>query len=218
MKNAYRILTFDGGGLRSIFSARLVSRILKERPDFLDKVDMIAGNSGGSIVACGLAAGYSPEEIVSFFKEDGPNIFKTSFTNKLKGFFGVLGAKYEGEPRQRVFEKYFSGKKLSTIEGKTLLLTAFDLKHNSGRWKPVSFHNYKGSPTIDYSLTDCLMASTAAPTYFPIARAGNTRYIDGGVWANNPSLPAYSEAINTWYGKQDHKNVILLNIGSIASK
>jgi patatin-like phospholipase/acyl hydrolase len=40
------------------------------------------------------------------------------------------------------------------------------------------------------------MATTAAPTYFPpaVIKTGSA-YADGGLWANNPAICAYAEAV-----------------------
>ena len=44
-------------------------------------------------------------------------------------------------------------------------------------------------------VSDAVLASCAAPTYFdPVVIAGKYRLADGGLWANNPSLVAAIEA------------------------
>jgi len=45
-------------------------------------------------------------------------------------------------------------------------------------------------------IVDVLMASSAAPSYFPpiTPKASDRTYVDGGVWANSPSLAAVIEA------------------------
>ena len=40
-----------------------------------------------------------------------------------------------------------------------------------------------------------MTASTAAPTYFPHRQIGDSAYVDGGVWAADPSMLAVAEAI-----------------------
>lgn len=49
-----RIMTFDGGGLRSIFSTRILQQRLMSTPSLIDKTDMLAGTRGGAIVAAAL--------------------------------------------------------------------------------------------------------------------------------------------------------------------
>lgn len=58
-------------------------------------------------------------------------------------------------------------------------------------------------------LIDCLLASTAAPTYFPIHKG----FTDGGVVANTPSMCALAQAINVKYGNTDIENIVLLSVG-----
>ena len=45
-------------------------------------------------------------------------------------------------------------------------------------------------------MVDIAMATSAAPLYFPAARVDGHRLIDGGVWANNPSVVAIAEAVS----------------------
>lgn len=53
------------------------------------------------------------------------------------------------------------------------------------------------------------MASTAAPTYFPVYNG----FTDGGVIANNPSMCALAQAINVKYGNADVHDIVLLSVG-----
>lgn len=46
------------------------------------------------------------------------------------------------------------------------------------------------------SMVDVALATSAAPLYFRAARVDGHRLIDGGVWANNPSVVAIAEAIS----------------------
>jgi patatin-like phospholipase/acyl hydrolase len=47
-----------------------------------------------------------------------------------------------------------------------------------------------------YRVVEVLMATTAAPTYFPHAVIDEgSAYVDGGLWANNPSMVAIAEAL-----------------------
>ncbi|PRP74882.1 hypothetical protein PROFUN_15786, partial [Planoprotostelium fungivorum] len=59
------------------------------------------------------------------------------------------------------------------------------------RWFPEYFHNFDSSDNADTLLADACLRSAAAPTYFPIYQG----YVDGGVFANNPSLAAITSCI-----------------------
>ncbi len=42
----------------------------------------------------------------------------------------------------------------------------------------------------EVSLLDAALATSAAPTYFPMHTINNKRFVDGGLVANNPSMHA----------------------------
>ena len=176
----FKIITLNGGGIRSVFTAQLLARIETEAPGFLDSADLIVGTSGGAIVAAALAR-YSAAEVVDIFRNDGAKIFPDdNFIDDIKDLFDLIGAKYPSEPLREVLVKYLGDLKLGDVKRKTLI-TAFDLEHESGHWQPVVFHNMgsrKSSPEL--SLVDAVMRSTAAPTYFPIERGPASKFIDGG--------------------------------------
>ena len=56
-KKKFRILSLDGGGIRGILTTILIQRIQQEVPEFMSKVDLIAGTSAGGLVGLMLAAG-----------------------------------------------------------------------------------------------------------------------------------------------------------------
>lgn len=67
-------------------------------------------------------------------------------------------------------------------------------------------------------MVDVALATSAAPTFFPLAqieKENNTQYVDGGVWANNPSLVGLTEAI--WHFVGPGKSFDHLNLLSVAS-
>ncbi|PRP85104.1 hypothetical protein PROFUN_07175 [Planoprotostelium fungivorum] len=59
------------------------------------------------------------------------------------------------------------------------------------RWFPEYFHNFSNSSNKDTTLLDACLSSAAAPTYFPIYKG----FVDGGVFANNPSLACITACI-----------------------
>lgn len=79
----FKILALDGGGLRSVFQARLVDRIEKRIGKRL-KPDLTAGTSGGAIVAAGLQF-MSADDVVTRFMMGQTEIFNRG------GFIGKVG-------------------------------------------------------------------------------------------------------------------------------
>lgn len=47
----------------------------------------------------------------------------------------------------------------------------------------------------DVKICDLLVAATAAPTYFPHKEIKQEAFADGGLWANDPSMLAFAEAM-----------------------
>ena len=47
-------------------------------------------------------------------------------------------------------------------------------------------------------MVDVVLATTAAPTYLPAHPLRGLRLVDGGMWANNPTLVAIVEAVTTF--------------------
>jgi patatin-like phospholipase/acyl hydrolase len=56
------------------------------------------------------------------------------------------------------------------------------------------------------------LATAAAPTFFAAATVGEGLYLDGGLWANNPSLAALSEAVARLHVPLDH--IDILSVGT----
>jgi len=71
----YLILSCDGGGIRGLLTARIIERLQKEVPAFLDRVELFAGTSTGGIIALCLANKVSPTDLVSLYEENGIKIF-----------------------------------------------------------------------------------------------------------------------------------------------
>lgn len=187
----YRILTLDGGGIRGLFTARLLERIEAQVPGMLNRTNLIAGTSTGSILALGLASGMSPGQLARLYLDNGEAIFDDSWLDDIKDLGGLSGSEYDNKNLKRILTGVFGGQTLGELP-KPVLVPAFDLDNENAdpakrTWTPKFFHNFPGSDTDGAEkVVDVALASSAAPTYFPTYRG----YIDGGVCANNPSLAA----------------------------
>ena len=209
----FKILSLDGGGIRGAFVAGFLADLEDKLGCRLaDYFDLIAGTSTGAIIAAALAMCEPAARIEKFYRERGPQIFarrpaaKLGCLGRLKAlalnaflknyqldYDNLVQSKYTAEALKSSLAEVFGDKKLG--EAKTrLLIPAVDLT----RGQPIVFKtpHFPGLwRDRAYRILDVLLATTAAPTYFPHAsiKAG-TAYVDGGLWVNNPSLAAIAEA------------------------
>ncbi len=201
-----RILCFEGGGIRGIFSARIADRL----PDVFAKSDLVAGTSTGAINSIGLQY-FSPSEVVKLFADNGSRIFEDlGLVDDVEDLWNLEGAQYYNKNLKALMARKFGDRMTSDLPKKTLI-TAFNCRHPSGRWQPEVMGNLPGPLYKDQvSLVDAIMRSTAAPTVFPVYQ----KRIDGGVWANHPGMAALSAAINPMVFNAKFQNVSLLSIGT----
>lgn len=220
----YKVLTFDGGGMRGLIEARLIQRLSEAiGREFWKEADLFAGTSTGAIMACALAAGKSPSEIIDLYRNDGPSIFHDALIDEIVHVGILLGARYGTEGRHSAFTKVFGEKTTLGDLPKHVIVCTFDLNSADGignapsrpaQWRPKFFHNFpvedKSDDDRPQLVVDVLCRTSAAPTFFPIYQG----YIDGGVVANNPSMCAVAEALNPKTGKQSPQDIRLLSMGT----
>ena len=212
----YRILTFDSGGIKGLFSATLLGRVVENHPDLIKNTDLIAGTSTGGIIALGLAAGLTPQQLAELYRDRGPEIFDDSFWDDLIDLGKAVGADYSQKKLRSELEDRLGRNTTLGDLNKRVLIPTFDLDSpETGKrpraWKPKFFHNFPGRDSDrEESVVDVALRTSAAPTYFPAYQG----YIDGGVVANNPSMAAVAQAIDKRAGKQKLQNVVVLSIGT----
>jgi patatin-like phospholipase/acyl hydrolase len=218
---AYHILSLDGGGIRGVFTTELLSRLEAVAP-FLAKVDLFAGTSTGGIIALGLAAGLTPDELTSLYLALGPEIFPPSPLGPLAILGKLVCAPYDNAALKRALMAAFGSRNLRTLGDlrRRVLVPTFDLDSSEGpasrqggprTWKPKFFHNFPG-PGSDAAaeIVDVALRTSAAPTYFPTYQG----FVDGGVIANNPSMVALAQALHPATGGQKLEDVSVLSLGT----
>lgn len=196
-KKPFKILSLDGGGVRAIIATTILCRLQEKFPNLMAEVDMIAGTSAGAIVATALSAGYTPEYVSNLWLDNAPKIFLEGWARKFRTVDNCFGASYVADPLKEMLEKTLGDKTMGDIK-KHLLVPSFNLDQDllrqdhpeSRRWGPEFFQNFDDSYR-DVKLTDIVLRTTAAPTYFPIYQG----FVDGGTFANNPSMAAVTSAV-----------------------
>lgn len=212
MGGLVRILVLDGGGIRGLLTAqvlvRLAAAIGRQGQEFAETFHMIAGTSTGGIMAAGLCAPgsrkHAPADLVALYRDQGPEIFDRSFLGGLLNPVGALDETYSADALEGILRQRLGDAPLSQA-GPELLVPAYDI----GRACPKFFKSWRARqhPSQEFLLRDVARATSAAPTYFEpaliydlnedpkIARQDRAyTLVDGGVFANNPSMCALSEA------------------------
>jgi len=213
-----RILTIDGGGARGIYPAHILKRIKEELGiNYSEYFDIIAGTSTGSIIAAALALEIPIDKICEMYEDLPDQIFKRKSFN----IRGLFRSRYSNKNLVKILDKTFQNYKMK--ETKTnLIIPSTDLANSS-----VYVHKTPYKPEFvrdgDTLVKDAVLSSCSAPTYFDSVKMKNGKkeeYLlsDGGVWANNPSMIAFIEAINPNRLNFKMNEVKILSLGTGISK
>lgn len=198
-----RLLALDGGGIRGLITLGILEKmeadlrgILKkdERFRLADYFDFIGGTSTGAILATGLSLGLSTRELIAFYLDAGPLMFRK------EELYDRLWNKFKSDPLEGKLKEIL-GKttKLGSPKLRTLLLLIMRNVTTDSPWpvtnNPLAKYNASGRPdcNLDLPLWQLVRASTAAPTFFPpeVVVLGPRQFVfvDGGVTPYN--IPAF---------------------------
>jgi patatin-like phospholipase/acyl hydrolase len=219
MAGRIRILSIDGGGIRGIIPAMVIKALLGDIKA-QDAFHLIAGTSTGGIIACGLAKPNSVgiQKIIDLYVDHGHEIFRKP-NNCLHWWYGP---RYRPTALERYLSSELGGTYLSEVNDVELLIPSYAIglpKENppDNSCAPMFFRSWQArglqlgdgaaNDEYDFELASIARATSAAPTYFPPAtvvnRAGQSfTMIDGGIFANNPTMCAIVEA-RRLYGSTD---------------
>jgi len=215
----FRILTLDGGGLRGAFTAAVLAKwddMLKNggSDNLVKHFDLVAGTSTGSILAIGLGMGIPPKEMLAFYRSQGPKIFPKD--RRLRHW---LKSKHESSTLKAILESVFQSKTL-TADSCCRLVIPTVRAVNGESDVIVTAHSPDRTEFRNITAVDAALSSSAAPTYFDEAHVNDgiatQGYLDGGIWANNPILPAIAEAVRHLDTPIDRIDV--LSVGTMGSE
>ncbi|KAF0811319.1 putative sporulation hydrolase CotR [Andreprevotia sp. IGB-42] len=199
----YRILSIDGGGLRGIIPLAILENIDKAVPGWRSGINMYAGTSTGALIALGLAKGMEPAAIMDVYLRKCGMIFERSLWEEVTTLDELTGPKYDSTNREDVCHGLLDNARLRDYlsdDGSkgNVVIASFDVDDRmqpdpaKRRWRAKVFHNL---PTVDGSddggeiAYRVAMRTSAAPTYF----GSYDGFVDGGVFANNPSMCALAQ-------------------------
>lgn len=222
----FKILSIDGGGIKGLYSASILASLeLKTGKSITDHFDMICGTSTGGLIAIGLANGMSAKSLVDLYTTKGSLIFPTSnnrfvrsFQNSYKSLKQIFFSnKHSVKPLKRILEDLFGDKTMNDANN-LLCIPSFNLTNGQPKVFKKSGSQTELFVDNNIKLVDIALATSAAPSYYPVHEHNNFLYTDGGVWANNPSLCGLLEAIDYYVGEgKEFDDFSILSISSITN-
>lgn len=213
-KKKFRILSIDGGGIRGLIPAKVLMELERELhktepgKKLYEHFDLICGTSTGAILAIAIALGIPASDLVEFYKENARVIFP-------KWYFKVVPSKarafitsiYSNKVLHKKLEKIYTGANGGTAPLLNDLKTNVCIPVFNGNDGQINVLKTRHHDEYirDYKLPahEVALSSASAPVYFPphsfsfsneFGSGKNVNMIDGGIFANNPSLIGILEA------------------------
>ena len=214
----FQILSLSGGGFLGLYTASVLAEIeLRTGRPLADSFDLIAGTSVGGIIGLGLSAGCSAADINQAFLDSGEKIFspKRPASNLLRVGARILSglpkSRYDPAPLRRTIEQIVGTDTRMCDLRRPTIIPAVNLTKGSPKVFKTGHHR---SFIIDWKLkvVDVALATSAAPTYFPIHQIDAELFADGGMFANSPDLIALHEAETFLNVKRE--DVRVLSVGT----
>jgi patatin-like phospholipase/acyl hydrolase len=231
MPQLIKILSLDGGGIRGVIPATLLTEIEQRTGRGIGELfDLVAGTSTGGILALGLTKpdeegrpAFAAYELLELYTSEGGLIFAGSFWHRIFSIDwvadrfvdldGLFEEKYDEQGLEGVLARRFGDTTLSEAVTE-VLVTSYDLQTRT----PWFFarHKARADAAYDFPMKFAARATSAAPTFFEPARldtpTGPEGLVDGGVFANNPTMCAWVEALKL-HGPNVETLVVSLGTG-----
>lgn len=221
--DAFHILSLSGGGFPGLFTAIILADLERRLGRPVSKAfDLIAGTSIGGLIALALALEVPAEKLVQHLREKGTHIFsnrpkpKSSIAKRVDMFRYLASPKYRTEELERALDEIYRGRPtLGDIPNHRVIVPAVNLTKGVA-WLFKTPHNERYVRDSHIPVRDVALATSAAPTYFPMVSIDGQLFTDGGLAAQSPDLVAIHEAEN-FLGIRS-ESVRLLSIGTTTSK
>lgn len=204
-----RVLTLDGGGAKGFYTLG----VLKEIEAMIgcplhQKFDLVFGTSTGAIIASLIALGHSVDSILNLYRQHVPTVMsqKTAPTRSMA--LKTLASEIFGNA---TFEDVKTS--IGIVTAKWLTERPMIFKSNVAQ-----AHGRVGTfvPGFGVSIADVVKASCSAYPFFErtivkTSMGEEIELIDGGYCANNPTLYAIADAIQSL--RRERKDIRLVSVG-----
>jgi hypothetical protein len=193
------LLSIDGGGIRGIIPLVCLVRLESHLGGACHEIfDMIGGTSTGAIIAAGLSLGISARGLLALYKRFAQQAFQRLPWWEI--LLNLGNHRYSNDFVASTLDEIGADRPLNSLPN-DILVTAKNTR--SGR-TDFFVRDHPGANAELWgtlSLKDAVLASIAAPTYFPAHTASllgkEHTWVDGGVGvAGNPCYQVAVEALH----------------------
>ena len=219
----FHILSLSGGGYLGLYTAIILADLERRlgRP-IATAFDLIAGTSIGGLLALALGLEVPADRLVRELQSRGTTIFsrrpkpKTVIGKRLDMFRYLLSPKYRSDELVDALDAIYAGQPtMADIPRHRVVVPAVNLTKGAAQVLKTP-HHAKYERDSRLLVRDVALATSAAPTVFPIAAIDDQLYTDGGLFAQSPDLVAIHEAEH--YLGVAPENVRMLSIGTTTSR
>src|SRR5262245_21249444 len=237
-----RVLALDGGGVRGFLSIAILGCLeeeLRRRSRDHNYVlsqyfDLIGGTSTSSIIATGLALGWSVSEIWAAYEMLAPRIFARASGS------GLFSPRFKNKALSDALSEQFGERALDSPELDTGLAIFAKRMDTGSAWMMVNSPGWvfydnrhksdRYAPNHSFKLRSIVQASAAAPHFFRgvkmkiehVAEKGkkplDAHFVDGGVAGlNNPALELLTMVRDPAYGfnwRLGEDKLYMLSVGT----
>jgi hypothetical protein len=238
----FRVLALDGGGAWALIQVRALMDLYGKAAtghQVIGNFDLVAANSGGSLVLAGLVEDLSLDGIAQYFMDEQKrrSVFSptTSLGDTVLHAALGFGPKYSAAAKLPAIERLLPTTGDSPLAGATdavagpngkavhLLIVGFDYDRNRAvffRSAPATQAGWGTGQPATVTLAAAVHASTNAPVNYFDAPAdlpdAPDRFWDGGITGcNNPAVAAVVEALVLGHAPQDIR-VLSLGTATVA--
>ena len=227
-----RILSIDGGGIRGLIPAKVLAELEQKLQEgepgkkLYEYFDLICGTSTGAILSIAIALGIPSMDLVKFYKDNALIIFPKWYLKILpRKARAILTSIYSNRKLRGKLKEIYAAANNGTDPVLKDLKTNVCIPVFNGNDGQINVLKTKHHEEYirDYKLPafEVALSSASAPIYFPphsfsfsneYGSGTNVNMIDGGIFANNPSLIAMLEATDKM--GYDFADISLLSLGT----
>jgi patatin-like phospholipase/acyl hydrolase len=216
MAKCIKVLSIDGGGIRGLIPAIWLSKIEEKTGCKISNLfDYIAGTSTGGILSLLLTllnkdntTKYTAKNVIQLFENKGKEIFPSLSYQTISSLGGLTDEKYPSSGIEKILKSYLGFETKFKTAKKKVLITAYDIE----KAFPVMFKNWHEHYENLFTW-EIARATSAAPTYFEpykISSWPNSTLVDGGLFANNPTMCVFSEALK----ENPNSEIVVISMGT----